>query len=344
MPLHLSCLDSLTHIALGACIGEALEGKRLGKKSLWLGAIAQSLPDADFAASFWSTPAGNLLAHRGFTHSILFLLLIAPLLALAARRYLHKPSLPFRSWLLFFGVQVAVHLLIDGFNVYGIGWFEPFDHARITFNWIFVADPLYSIWPALAALALWILRTGHPSRRNWSRLGLIMSTVYLLYCGINKWIVHRAVEEDLRSQGIAYRDYFTTPAPLNSWLWYVVAATDSGYRVGYRSVFDKREERMQYRYVPKNDSLLDPLRDRADIRQLIRFSRGYYAAYRQNDTLVYNDLRFGDQIGWMHPAAPFVFYYYPGHPRANRMLIQRGRFTGWSGNALRSLWSRMRGH
>ena len=76
-----------------------------------------------------------------------------------------------------------------------------------------------------------------------------MSTIYLLYCGINKWIVHRAVEEDLRSQGIAYRDYFTTPAPLNSWLWYVVAATDSGYRVGYRSVFDKREERMQYRYV-----------------------------------------------------------------------------------------------
>ena len=57
-------MDSLTHIVLGACIGEAMLGKKLGKKAMLIGAIAQSLPDIDFVAALWLGPAENLLAHR----------------------------------------------------------------------------------------------------------------------------------------------------------------------------------------------------------------------------------------------------------------------------------------
>ena len=39
---------SITHIALGACMGEAFSGKQLGKKATLWGAIAQSIPDIDF--------------------------------------------------------------------------------------------------------------------------------------------------------------------------------------------------------------------------------------------------------------------------------------------------------
>ena len=39
---------------------------------MFLGALAQSIPDLDFIAAFWKDTASNLLAHRGFTHSILF--------------------------------------------------------------------------------------------------------------------------------------------------------------------------------------------------------------------------------------------------------------------------------
>jgi len=45
-------LDTLTHIALGAIIGEAIGGKKLGKKALLVGAAVQCLPDIDFFASF----------------------------------------------------------------------------------------------------------------------------------------------------------------------------------------------------------------------------------------------------------------------------------------------------
>jgi membrane-bound metal-dependent hydrolase YbcI (DUF457 family) len=43
---------------------------------MFLGAVAQSVPDIDFIASFWTSTSENLLAHRGFTHSILFTLLM----------------------------------------------------------------------------------------------------------------------------------------------------------------------------------------------------------------------------------------------------------------------------
>ena len=50
-------MDSLTHIVLGAAIGELMAGRKLGKKALLIGAIANSLPDIDFVASFWLDPA-----------------------------------------------------------------------------------------------------------------------------------------------------------------------------------------------------------------------------------------------------------------------------------------------
>ena len=72
-------MDSLTHIALGACVGEAFFGRKIGRKAMLWGALAQSIPDVDFLAAFWLNTTDNLLAHRGFTHSILFGLLIAQL-------------------------------------------------------------------------------------------------------------------------------------------------------------------------------------------------------------------------------------------------------------------------
>jgi len=79
-------MDSITHIALGACLGEAALSKQAGKKALILGAIAQSLPDIDVAASLWLHPTENLLVHRGFTHSLLFGAVAAVMLSFIVRK------------------------------------------------------------------------------------------------------------------------------------------------------------------------------------------------------------------------------------------------------------------
>lgn len=335
-------MDSLTHIALGACLGEVFAGKKLGKKALLWGALAQSIPDIDFIATFWTSTSENLLAHRGFTHSFLFAILITPLLAMTAEKW-HRPhNISLRKWILFFGAQIGVHLLIDGMNVYGAGWFEPFSHHRVSYNWIYVADPFFSVWPGISLLVLLMAHRKYRLRLFWARSALVVAGVYLLYCGLNKIKIDREVRESMARQQIPYHTYFTTPTPLNNWLWYVVAAADSGFYIGYRSVFDQTDS-IHFRFVPQQHSLLQPVADHADLQYLLRFSKGYYTVERRNDTLLFNDLRFGEQIGWRSKQAPFVFYYYLEHPEENSLLVQRGRFAGWDRDAFNSLLRRISG-
>lgn len=337
-------MDSLTHIALGACVGEAFFEKGFGKKAMIWGALAQSIPDIDFIASFWMNTSENLLAHRGFTHSILFALIIIPVFALTAER-VHRPhDISYRKWFLFFTAEVFLHLFIDGFNNYGVGWLEPFSHQRFSFNAIYVADPFFSIWPGIAFVMLLILNPYHPKRTLWWVVGVILPFVYLAYCGINKLTIDHRVRESFALQHIPHERYFTTPAPLNNWLWFTVAGNDSGYYVGFRSVFDRKQE-MDFQFFPRNDSLLEPVKDHEDLQKLIRFSKQFYTVEKWNDTLVFNDLRFGQILGWQNPKERFVFHYFLEHPdKTNKLVVQRGRFAGWNKEAVKNLWNRIRGN
>ncbi|MBK8501502.1 MAG: metal-dependent hydrolase [Saprospiraceae bacterium] len=335
-------MDSLTHLALGACMGEAFAGKKLGKKAMLWGALAQSIPDIDFLAAFWMDTPSNLLAHRGFTHSLLFCAMITPLMAFAAERW-HRPhNISLKKWLLFFGSVIFVHLFIDAFNNYGVGWFEPFSHKRVSFHAIYVADPFFSLAPGLACLAmLYFRKTPKQRKRSW-QIGLGVSALYLIYCLVNKWKVDSDVKQIFEKPEITYSRYFTTPAPLQNWLWFVVAGNDEGYHVGFRSLFD-REKQIHFQYFPRNDSLLDPIKDHEELKKLIRFSQEYYTVEYWNDTLVFNDLRFGQILGWANPEGKFVFHYYLEHPYDNTLVVQRGRFDGWNYDVLKGLVKRATG-
>jgi inner membrane protein len=336
-------MDSLTHIVLGACMGEAFAGKTLGKKAMLWGALAQSIPDIDFVAAFWMNTTSSLLAHRGFTHSLLFCALITPLFALTAERLHRSHNICLKRWLLFFGVVIFIHIFIDAFNNYGVGWFEPFSHLRISFNAIYVVDPFFSIWPGIACAALIILKRNNLQRKKWWQAGLGLSAVYLLYCLFNKAVINREVKNILQQQQITYTSYFTTPAPLQNWLWFVAAGDANGYHVGYRSVFDSKKE-ITFQYFPRNDSLLQPFKNHQDLQQLIRFSQQFYTVEKWNDTLVFNDIRFGQVIGWQNPKEHFAFHYFLQYPTQNKLVVQRGRFEGWNWRAAKSLFERIKGN
>ncbi|MEO9004306.1 MAG: metal-dependent hydrolase [Ginsengibacter sp.] len=336
-------MDSLTHIALGACIGEAFFEKGFGKKAMVWGALAQSIPDIDFISALWLTTPESLLAHRGFTHSILFALLIVPLFAMAAEKIHRRQNIPFKKWLLYFAMEVFVHLFIDAFNNYGIGWLEPFSHARFSFNAIYVADPFFSLWPGIALLMLIILNPFNPKRKFWWKFGLIIPFIYLGYCTINKIKINNDVKKIFVTQHIPHERYFTTPAPLQNWLWYVVAGNDSGYYVGFRSLFDRNKE-MDFQYFPRNEFLLKPIATHKSLQKLIRFSQQFYTVEKYKDTLVFNDLRFGQIIGWQNPKEHFVFHYFLQYPEDNVLVVQRGRFAKWDLNVAKALWTRMWGN
>ena len=335
-------MDTLTHIVTGACIGEAIAGKQLGKKALFIGVVAQCIPDIDFVASFWLPTSGDVLAHRGFTHSFLFMILVTPLLAMLSAKW-SKGSMNTKQWALFWGLQIFIHLLIDVFNAYGTGLFEPFSHYRVSFNTMFVADPLFSIWPAIAFIALLILKVSSNKRKIWVRVGLGLSSLYMVSGIAFKLFIDNAVKKDISSRNIAFSSYFSTPTPFNNLLWYIVDKNDSGYYTGYRSVFDKKTT-IDLHYVYRNDSLLKYASNKEDLDHLLRFSQGYYTAERWHDTIVFNDMRFGEINGWNEPHPGFVFYYYLQYPDNNKMIVQRGRFAKWDKHVLGSFIERIKGN
>ncbi len=334
-------MDTLTHIVLGACIGEAIAGKELGKKALILGALAQNIPDVDFVASFWLPLTSDVLAHRGFTHSILFAVLFTPLLAVTSGKLFRRVEMNMRQWSVFWGVQIFIHIFIDAFNAYGTGWFEPFSHYRVSFNTMFVADPLFSIWPAVVMILLLILKKASSKRIPMVKIGLGLSATYLLLGIAFKLVVDKKVEKELAAKGVSTETYFTTPTPLNNLLWYIVVRNDSGYSIGYRSIFDGGETR--FHFASRGDSLLRSAPDKDGLGKLLRFSQGYYVAQQWHDTLVFNDLRFGEILGWEHPDNRFVFYYFLQYPDANKLIVQRGRFAGWNKGEIETFLKRIGG-
>ena len=153
-------------------MGEAFAGRTVGKKAMLWGVLAQSIPDIDFIAATWLNTSNNLLAHRGFTHSILFALLITLLLATLAERW-HRPhNISLTRWIFFFGTVILTHIFLDAFNNYGVGWFEPFSHYRISFNIIYVADPFFSVAPGIALVMLLLLKQQNKKRKFWWQFGL----------------------------------------------------------------------------------------------------------------------------------------------------------------------------
>ncbi|MEL7160898.1 MAG: metal-dependent hydrolase [Bacteroidota bacterium] len=79
-------MDSLTQIVLGAAVGEATLGRKVGNRAMLWGGICGTLPDLDVLANAVSDPMSALAYHRAFTHSLAFAILIAPAVGLALHR------------------------------------------------------------------------------------------------------------------------------------------------------------------------------------------------------------------------------------------------------------------
>lgn len=82
--------------------------------------------------------------------------------------------------------------------------------------------------------------------------------------------------------------------------------------------------------------------DKKDVQLLKRFSKEFFTVQKNGDTILFNDLRFGQIAGWYKPDNGFVFHYYL-QGGDNELVVQRGRLRGWTGDAARAFWRRMRG-
>ena len=92
-------MDTVTQIALGAAVGEATLGRKVGWRAPLWGGLCGLLPDLDVLWPF-ADAVSAFTWHRGYSHSIAVLVLATPVVAWAAVR-IHPATRPFqRGWLL----------------------------------------------------------------------------------------------------------------------------------------------------------------------------------------------------------------------------------------------------
>jgi inner membrane protein len=177
-------------------------------------------------------------------------------------------------------------------------------------------------------------------RSFWWKAGCLAPLIYILICVHHKFYVNRLVNEQLRQKKVTIASFKTTPAPLQNFLWYVYAKTDTGFYTGYINIFHGGRD-----YTPvfhhQHNQFLNEVHDHESLQKLIRFSQGNYTIENVNDTLYFQDIRFGQSYGWENAGSPFVFRYALIHGGNSRLHIQRGRMSSLQSNHLKSLARRM---
>lgn len=335
-------MDSLTHLVLGAAIGETVMGKKIGRKAMLWGAFADTIADFDVFASPCFSQAQQLMVHRGITHSLLFVVVMSPLLGGLFSKWLKKIEISWKRWTLLFFLGMFSHILIDSLTAYGTGWFEPFSSYRVAFDTIFIADPLYTIPFLICILIALIAKNGSPKRMIWNKTGLVVSTLYLLFTIVNKWHVHDEMLDSFSKKNGQLSDFVTTPTPLNNFLWMAYSPDYSGYWFGYYSIFDKTNN-VDWYHVNKNDSFLLPYVNDESVKILKKFSKRYYVMSKHDTATYFNDIRFGQMGGWDHPDSSFVFSFKLNKNADNRMALNRSRLKTSYSEAFSSLINRIKG-
>lgn len=288
-------MDSLTQVALGGAVGEAVLGKKVGNKAILWGAIGGAIPDLDVVAYPLLDSITRISWHRGYSHSLIFALLFSPILGWLIHRIYKKSEATWRDWSLLSFWSIFTHIVLDCFTNYGTQVFLPFSDYRVAFNNIFIIDPLYTL-PLLGCLiAVLFIKRSSPKRKRLNLIGLGLSSFYILLTLIFKFHAGAQFERSLNEQGIAYQRYMTNPTPFNSILWRTVVESDNGYWIGYYSLFDK-SEKIPFQFVERNEEFIEPLRDERAIAALKWFSDGYYVLSNHHGLIKFHDIRFGEFV------------------------------------------------
>ena len=300
-------MDSLTQIVLGASVAEATLGKKIGNKAIVLGAIAGTIPDLDIVTRFFVDDLTASVMHRGFSHSLIFPFIAAPILAWILKKiYSNYSDVSFNDWLKMFFLAIITHPLLDAQTTWGTQLFWPFEW-RVAVENVFIIDPIYTL-PFLTFLILTAFQKRlSKKRRLYNSLGLILSSAYLLITLSFKGIAHYNIAKGLEENNIEYKDINTRATYFNSILWSSQIELEDSYIFTYYSLFDKSKPIFTKKFA-KNHHILQPFIDEKKIQQLIILSNGHYLMTSENDELIFWNLKLGLK-GFDENASPYIWSY-----------------------------------
>lgn len=333
-------MDSLTQIVLGAAVGEAVLGKKIGNRAMLWGTIAGTIPDLDVVWRFLTDTITATEMHRGFSHSIVFSVLAAPVLGWLVHQIKKRADVGWKgwSWLFFWGL--FTHPLLDAFTTWGTQLFWPFDW-RLAFNSIFVIDPLYTLPFLICLIIVAFKRRSSLSRKRINLLGIYLSSGYLVMTLFLKWAAHSKITQALKNQNIAYTEISTRPAPMNTILWNANVDASENYLIGDYSFFDSQEP--TFRAYPKNREKSKKIDETEGVKRLIDISEAWYITSYENGDWYFNDLRFG--LIPIDPENPKFVFRYRLEQKEGDIIATEDRPEPENAQAIfGTLWERIKGN
>ncbi|MBP9932052.1 MAG: metal-dependent hydrolase [Chitinophagaceae bacterium] len=338
-------MDSLSHILIGAAIGEVTLGKKIGRWGMAIGALAKTFPDFDLFYTGLDDPRLYVCHHRGHTHSLIWETIYGILLAYLFYLIFRK-KVSFKSMLITWLFCLYGHSLLDWFTNYGTRLWLPFTNESFALNTIAIVDLVFTV--PMLVLSVWSLFYSNKTTKRFhlNRLLLIYCISYLGIISLNKLYMNHVFKKSMDENGIQAKKFMTNPTILNNILWYANAVNDSMAYVAEYSHFDVAGN-IRWTAYPRRMYLAKNHPDQEDMKLLDWFSRGYSICDQQGDTLHYYAIKFGKN-NFQDTALnkSFVFHYevYLDHgiwkfgfkepPRDNINFKQ----------AVSELWNRMMGY
>jgi inner membrane protein len=305
-------MDSLTQLVLGAAVGQAAGGRRLGRAAPAWGAVLGTLPDLDVLVDFGGDVA-NFTYHRSFSHSVIVLTALAPALAWLVQRMHRRRAPDYGACLAMVWVVLITHVLLDALTVYGTQLLWPLSEHPFGLGSVFIIDPAYTLPVALGVLAAVLLARSRPRLGRLANVaGLAVGTAYLAFGVAAQAHVSAHARASLQRQGIEHRAMATLAAPFTTLAWRVVVVADDAYYVAYHSLLAPAPELRLTRFQ-RHPELLAPISGRWAVARLRWFTKGLYTVEGAGDGVRITDLRMG-----VEPDR-YAFSFVVGERRAERV-------------------------
>ena len=249
-------MDNLTHTIIATAIGTSiLADKPVHKHTIRIALVSAFIafmPDLDFVLRFKSHTL-YALEHRGFTHSILGMVVLIPLGAYIARHFLCKAFDV--SWGLAFKYSFAIwffgHIVPDFFTIYGVQILYPFSNMHYDYALTFIIDIMFWIFGVAYLIVFFKIPTLSLRLSNMF-LGFLILT-YITYAGIRFDVVNDFQQKHPTVHNIKY-----TPIMHPFVAYNVFGDSDKGYvqrvdsNIKTLPIFGKLIYKDTYPYMPKN--------------------------------------------------------------------------------------------
>jgi len=286
-------MDSLTQLTFGAACGEAVLGKKVGRKALLWGAVLGTIPDLDVFIPLGG-PVNDFVYHRGFSHSLFLLALMSPIIAWLITKVHSETKRYYRRWVLLSFLVLEASVLLDLLTIYGTQIFWPFDTTPMAIPILFIIDPFFTLPMLIGVLSALMIKRNRFLGHQINTIGLIFSLGYTVWAFGAGEFVERRVTEKLARQGVSYSRIISSPAPFTTLLWRVVGIDKDQYFETYFSLFDK-DTPLFVDFYPRNLALMTGIEEHPPVVKLKWFTRGYYALSTVDENVIMTDLRMGSE-------------------------------------------------